>query len=360
MSKSLRGFKWLVGTVVGVSLLGACGAPADGDTAPTEATDQAQGALTATVSVPKASMAANETVTVQVTLTNTSSAPVSLHKWEVPGTGLTEGRLSVMRDGQSVAYTGAHYKRVLGRPEDVVTLAPGESLSGPVVVSDVYDLSVTGTYAIRYELEERASVTALASNEVRLFIEGRRNSREETQAMGQVTAQGLSYSGACTSSEQGSISTAFNSAKTYSTNSLSYLNGTPSATTRFTTWFGTYSTTNWGTIRTNFSKIKTAFDSANVVVDCSCNESGTYAYVYSNAPYKIYVCGAFWNAPNTGTDSRAGTLVHEMSHFTVVAGTSDYAYGQSAAKNLARTNPARARANADSHEYFTENTPSLP
>ena len=54
-----------------------------------------------------------------------------------------------------------------------------------------------------------------------------------------------------------------------------------------------------------------------------------------------------------------GTLVHEMSHFTVVAGTDDWAYGQSAAAALAVSNPARAIENADSHEYFAENTPPL-
>jgi peptidyl-Lys metalloendopeptidase len=72
------------------------------------------------------------------------------------------------------------------------------------------------------------------------------------------------------------------------------------------------------------------------------------------------VCNAFWNAPMTGTDSKGGTLVHEMSHFTVVADTDDHAYGQSACKNLAISSPTRALDNADSHEYFAENTPSLP
>jgi peptidyl-Lys metalloendopeptidase len=62
----------------------------------------------------------------------------------------------------------------------------------------------------------------------------------------------------------------------------------------------------------------------------------------------------------TGTDSKAGTLVHEMSHFNVVAGTDDHAYGQSAAKSLALSNPDLALNNADSHEYFAENTPALP
>ena len=94
-------------------------------------------------------------------------------------------------------------------------------------------------------------------------------------------------------------------------------------------------------------------------MDCSCNDS-YYAYVYPSAPYKIYVCNAFWSAPLTGTDSKAGTLVHEMSHFNAVAGTDDHAYGKTAAGNLANSNPTKALDNADSHEYFAENTPALP
>ena len=82
--------------------------------------------------------------------------------------------------------------------------------------------------------------------------------------------------------------------------------------------------------------------------------------MYPTQPYKIYLCGAFWSAPLTGTDSRAGTLVHEMSHFNVVAGTDDWAYGQTAAKALAISDPVKAVDNADSHEYFAENTPSQP
>jgi peptidyl-Lys metalloendopeptidase len=79
--------------------------------------------------------------------------------------------------------------------------------------------------------------------------------------------------------------------------------------------------------------------------------------VFTNQPYKVYLCNAFWAAPNTGTDSRAGTIIHELSHFTVVAGTDDFAYGQTAARRLATKRPARAIMNADSHEYFSENTP---
>jgi peptidyl-Lys metalloendopeptidase len=54
------------------------------------------------------------------------------------------------------------------------------------------------------------------------------------------------------------------------------------------------------------------------------------------------------------------TLIHEMSHFTVVAGTDDWAYGESAAAKLAKNNPTKAVDNADSHEYFAESNPYLP
>jgi peptidyl-Lys metalloendopeptidase len=62
----------------------------------------------------------------------------------------------------------------------------------------------------------------------------------------------------------------------------------------------------------------------------------------------------------TGTDSKAGTLIHEMSHFNVVASTDDYVYGQTGAMNLALTNPDQAVDNADNHEYFAENNPFNP
>ena len=99
-----------------------------------------------------------------------------------------------------------------------------------------------------------------------------------------------------------------------------------------------------------------AMDTASVTFDCGCKKK-YYAYVYPNQPYKIYLCSVYWTAPATGTDSKAGTLIHEMSHFYVVASTDDYVYGQSGAKNLAITNPDNAVMNADNHEYFAENNP---
>ena len=146
-------------------------------------------------------------------------------------------------------------------------------------------------------------------------------------------------------------------ATNYAVNSASYLSGTPSATPRYTSWFGAYTLARWNTAKDHFVKARNAFQSAALTLDCSCTDSGTYAYVYPTQPYKIYVCGAFWNAPMTGTDSKGGTLVHEMMHFNVIASTDDWAYGQSAALSLAKSNPTKALDNSDNHEYFAENNP---
>jgi len=165
---------------------------------------------------------------------------------------------------------------------------------------------------------------------------------------------GLAYS-SCSNAQQDSIAGAVQAAQTMVADGNAYMTRTALGP-RYASWFGAADGARASAIVSHFGALRDAFATKPVTVDCGCNES-YYAYVYPNQPYKIYVCNAFWSAPMTGTDSKGGTLVHEMSHFTVVAGTDDWVYGQAAAANLALTDPARAIDNADSHEYFGENTP---
>jgi len=79
-----------------------------------------------------------------------------------------------------------------------------------------------------------------------------------------------------------------------------------------------------------------------------------FAYVHPHDPKKIFLGGAFANAPDMGSNSKAGTLAHEMSHFTVIAGTEDYAYGEKDCHALALADPERALNNADNYEFFLE------
>ena len=175
-------------------------------------------------------------------------------------------------------------------------------------------------------------------------------------ARGGTVVNGVTYVG-CTATRTTTAGQAVVEARKYSENAKGYLNlGTVGA--RYTTWFGAYTSSRYGTAQSHFAAIDTALDQSGgqLKINCGCNQN-YYAYVYPNKPYEIFVCKAFWTAPLTGTDSKAGTLVHEVSHFDIVANTDDVVYGQAGAKSLAISNPADAVRNADSHEYFSENTP---
>jgi len=252
-----------------------------------------------------------------------------------------------------VDYVGAHYKRLAPTGNDYITLKAGESLTRKVDLGLYYDLSASGVYELEYD----ADATGLASNKLLLAVEGRAGT---PLAIVPDAVTGSTSFNKCTTAQQSSLVTARTDASTYAANALSYLNAHTTSTTRYTTWFGIFDTSRYNTVKSHYSAIGNAMDTKTVTFDCSCKKKNVYAYVYSNQPYTIYLCGVFWTAPATGTDSKAGTLVHEMSHFTAVAGTDDWAYGQTNAKALAISDPNKAIDNADSHEYFAENNPVLP
>ncbi|QRW27668.1 peptidyl-Lys metalloendopeptidase [Rhizoctonia solani] len=198
------------------------------------------------------------------------------------------------------------------------------------------------------EASTQSNKVALTGNLVSTRV---RPTKIESRSLG----KRIAYVG-CSTTRQSQIATAVTSANSYVSAATSYLNGISSGTTRYTTWFGTYSSSRASTVRSHFSAIGT--DASSTTYDCSTCTSSAYAYVYANQPGRVYLCSAFWSAPNTGTDSRAGTIVHEQSHFTVNGGTQDIVYGQSGARSLASSSPDRAIQNADSHEYFAENNPA--
>ncbi|KAF8602322.1 zincin [Ceratobasidium sp. AG-I] len=159
----------------------------------------------------------------------------------------------------------------------------------------------------------------------------------------------------CTAEQQTAINEALPFANQYIENANQYLNGTLGE--RYTTWFGAQMDNRTEIVKGHYANLTGMPDKFQF--DCSCNQADTYAYVYPNKFPTVYFCGAFWRAPVNGTDSKAGTIVHEGTHFTNIGSTDDYAYGQTGAKNLAKSDPDRGVMNADSHEYFSENNPQL-
>ena len=318
------------------------------------------------LSVAQGEFDSGQDVLVTVDITNTSKHTVKVLKWFTPADGVEESLFAVTRDGQPVAYTGAIYKRPAATGKDFISLKSGESITSVVNLGEYYDLSTSGKYEVFYAVasfnmfNEKGNAfklkDVLTSEKISFSAKGT-NGKGKPTPPPPPPAGGNSFD-SCDASQQTQLVAARETAKAYAANSQSYLeSGTQGS--RYTTWFGAFSTTRYNKVKNNFVAISDAMDNAGVTFNCKCKQN-YYAYVYPNQPYEITLCRVFWQAPASGTDSQAGTLIHEMSHFNVVAGTDDVVYGQTGAKNLAISNPDAAVTNADSHEYFAENTPNLP
>lgn len=88
----------------------------------------------------------------------------------------------------------------------------------------------------------------------------------------------------------------------------------------------------------------------------SGEDRDVYAYVYPDDDSKMWLGTAFWDAPAKGDNSKAGTIVHETSHYDTQSGTQDHVYGHKDARDLAKKDPATAKNNADNMEYYIEKT----
>ncbi|CAE6506031.1 unnamed protein product [Rhizoctonia solani] len=316
-------------------------------------------------------------LTVKATLKNTGD--VALKLLNDPRTVLSKARtntFSISSASGTPKFTGLYAKYVPSKAaadakESTFTvLAPGQSIEVEHNLAGVYNFTQSGEGAYSFDagnlfnyVDESGQLKTIeaSSNSHQFKLAGKLVA--PTGHTSSLSRRAVTYTG-CTSTQQSQISTAATSSNTYVANVNSYLAGISSGTTRYTTWFGTYSASRYNTVVSHYKNIGTDATSSNY--DCTAcksepgiDYSSTFAYVNAGSPGKIYLCGAFWSAPNTGTDSRAGTIVHENSHFTVNGGTQDYVYGQSGAKSLAKSNPAQAILNADNHEYFAENNPSL-
>ena len=328
-------------------------------------------AMSAAIETEKAFLGDADGAVVRVRLSNAGAQDLYLLHWQTAVRGVQGDIFDVRLNGEPVPYVGRLYKWARPQAEDYVRVPAGGSVSAEVDLTAYYDMSATGEYTVRYRTAVQDALSGVGtkigaagpgeieSNELSFGVErGERGRLLQAFRQADFSAKALTPGFvSCTSTRQTALTTALGNAESISLKARDYLNNVPVANrptdTAYRTWFGAYLASRYSTVQSHFTAIHSAFATKTVEFYCDCNDSA-YAYVYSNQPYKIHLCNAFWNAPNLGIDSKAGTLVHEMSHFTVVAGTSDYAYGTSACQRLARTNPKKAVNNADSHEYFAE------
>lgn len=140
-------------------------------------------------------------------------------------------------------------------------------------------------------------------------------------------------------------------------------------TTEFTRWFGIYDERKAEAVRSNLKSIDRALRSEALRFYCghtnepACAE-GSYAYVYTSEHYAMTLCPLFFTMPMMpgGSSKDAdyehgtmeGTIIHEMSHFDVTAGTDDLCYSRQVCQQMALNDPQSTIYNADTYQYFTE------
>jgi peptidyl-Lys metalloendopeptidase len=72
-------------------------------------------------------------------------------------------------------------------------------------------------------------------------------------------------------------------------------------------------------------------------------------------PGRVILCDGFWSAPDAGTGSKPGALIHVYSYYT---NTTDNLAGQYlGAEFLAHANPWAAIYNAANYQNFAEKAP---
>jgi len=311
---------------------------------------------------------------INVLVKNNSSTAIKVLKWNtILESKINDNLFEVKLNGEKVQYLGRKVKRPLPKESDYINLFAGEEKHITIDLSKYYKMDKKGTYSINYKGNFKFSLKESKffkkGNFKQIFknlkirsksVELSYTPKSSTTADSDIQAKVAPDYTLCDTSERNIINNAHDEAIRISQIASNDINNAlnPTSAPRYSQWFGSANSSRQSVVKNNFFKIYDALENKQVRFSCDCNENW-YAFVYPSEPYTIYLCNAYWSANATGTDSQAGTLVHEMSHFTVVAGTDDYVYGQTEAKNLAISNPSQAINNADNHEYFAENTPYL-
>lgn len=327
---------------------------------------------------------AEEQQLLRYTITNESENSISVLKWHTPLEGFNSNMFRIKKGRRLAVYLGRTVKRGIPTQKDYLTIEPRDSVSVEFDIVEYYDISKAGDYSVEFrptlldygpeEPKDLAAKGKLIPKTVRSNVVSFRllENREPRQLKGvakewiakldKALAKRPPTFTSCTSNEQNIVDNALTEAERIASKACHDLKCTKGSerkiARRYKQWSGIYASSRYNKVTSNFDEILDALANRTITFDCSCNEN-YYAYVYPTRPYEIYLCNVFWTRPLTGTDSQAGTIVHEISHFDVVAGTEDHVYGQTGCRNLAVNDPSEAIENADSHEYFAENTPTL-
>jgi len=125
------------------------------------------------------------------------------------------------------------------------------------------------------------------------------------------------------------------------------------------TWFGAYTSARYSYVQQTGTNVLNQVNK-QMIFDCSYSgcHSDYFAFTYpTDSTHRLHLCQVFWTSPVGGggvTETQAGTIVHELTHFTDIAGTYDWTYGETNVLALAKSTPSQAINNADNYAIFAE------
>lgn len=325
----------------------------------------------------------DDSLKINFTITNLTNSDLRVLKRNTPLEGLKSDCLVVTVDGERVNYDGYFLKRAAPKAEEYIELKVGETLSNIIDVSKAYDVSRSGAYEIKFDdsnliitpathtrdflTADVKSVSEVAPQEVsnqqvsviRTVTDaasktvGQQQREEdkkkvELKAVVKATLKAPKIVGG-TPEQRKTVTKAHKAGYRYAKKAAAEVNND----NLYKLWFGIHTETREEKVKTVYDKVSLRMERITFIYRFDGGECDDTTYAYTTVGGRtIWLCTMFWESPDGGFDSRAGTMVHEHSHAS--ADTDDLEYSRVKCKQLAISKPETAIKNADTYEFYSE------
>ena len=297
---------------------------------------------------------------------NVADEDYYLLKRNTPLEGLISQFIAVSYEGRPLKYEGKLIHRDPPTKDEFVLLKAGQRIAATVQINDAFTLNDDGSYTVEYvkplmvtPRDEMSMMAEVTINEaIYIDLEGARHlSRPST--VDEDTADFIVNIESCTTASftGGTSSQRSDILKGHKKLCKEYADAKANVSNSdfYKTWFGTYTTARANHVKDVCQKCVDGLTGKSVsyVVNPSDCQSNWNAYTRKGST-TVYLCPAYDNksvyCKSSGDPTKEGILAHEWSH--AFGYTDDNAYGATANKNLAKSDPDKAVRNADTYEYY--------
>jgi len=285
----------------------------------------------------------------QFSVSNPDGFDLRVLKWGTPFEGIKSDMFTVSHLHQYTGpktYLGILMKRGDPITEDFLIVPSYSTVSIEFDLDQTYHFDSIGKYLVTLNLPTYSGVFDFEAQTKQVIVDISKVTvpRNHTRPLGYV---------GCNAAQNGNIDQSISPSLSEARRAYNCMASRSSSCLSLAVkWFGVYDATRYSYDQnTVLGAIVSHMSSKPFHADCFASQcsANTYAYVYpSDSTFTVHLCNLFFTIPG----ERLQTIIHEMSHFNSLGATKDYAYGQSACQNLARSNPAQASHNADNVCYF--------